>query len=94
MMGARGYRREEEPVHEVEITEDFYLGIYPVTQIQFRAWTQAQGIKHKNHFEGKEQHPAENLTWFEARRYCNWLTQLESAHLIPCLLYTSDAADE
>ena len=83
MMGARGYFPAEEPVHEVEITQDFYLGIYPVTQAQFRAWTQAQGIKHKNKFEGKDQHPAENLNWFEARRYCDWLMQLESAHLIP-----------
>ena len=45
MMGARGYEHDEEPVHEVEITQDFYLGIYPVTQAQFRAWTQAQSIK-------------------------------------------------
>ena len=64
-MGARGYENDEEPVHEVEITQDFYLGIYPVTQAQFRAWTQAQGIEHKNDFEGKNQHPAENLNWFE-----------------------------
>ena len=83
MMGARGYRRDEEPVHEVEITKDFYLGIYPVTQAQFRARTQAQGIKHKNDFEGKDQHPAESLNWFEARQYCDWLMQLDNAHLIP-----------
>ena len=83
MMGARGYETNEEPVHEVEITQDFYLGVYPVTQAQFRAWTLAQGIKHKNEFEGKDQHPAENLNWHEARRYCHWLMQLDSAHLIP-----------
>ena len=83
MMGARGYSRAEEPVHEVEITQDFYLGIYPVTHAQFRAWTQAQGIEHKNKFEGKVQHPVENLNWFEARQYCHWLMQLDSTHLMP-----------
>ena len=83
MMGARGYSRAEEPVHEVEITQDFYLGIYPVTHAQFRAWTQAQSIKHENKFEGKDQHPAESLNWFEARQYCHWLMQLDSTHLMP-----------
>ena len=83
MMGARGYFPAEEPVHEVEITQDFYLGIYPVTQAQFRASTQAQGIEHENHFEGKDQHPAENMSSLGARQYCDWLMQLESAHLIP-----------
>ena len=35
-MGSRGYRAEEEPVHRVVITNDFYLGTFPVTQAQYR----------------------------------------------------------
>ena len=82
-MGARGYDANEEPVHEVEITQDFYLGVYPVTQAQFRAWTASENIDHTNDFEGRDQNPAENMDWHEARQYCQWLMQLDSASSLP-----------
>lgn len=81
MMGARGYRSAEEPVHEVEISQDFYIGVYPVTQAQFRAWTQAEIIEHENHFKGCNQNPAENLTWIQAIQFCRWLTGHNSGRL-------------
>jgi formylglycine-generating enzyme required for sulfatase activity len=75
-MGARGEYTDEEPVHRVEITRVFYLGITPVTQAQFGAWTQACGIEHENGFPDRPDHPAENMDWFSAVAYCRWLQEL------------------
>ncbi|MFK7891087.1 MAG: formylglycine-generating enzyme family protein, partial [Granulosicoccus sp.] len=73
LMGSRGNLRYEEPVHLVEILYDFYLGIYPVTQKQFAVWTQQAGVEHENGFPGNDSHPAEDMDWFQARQYCDWL---------------------
>jgi formylglycine-generating enzyme required for sulfatase activity len=93
-MGQRGVFPNEEPVHEVLIPEDFYLAIYPVTQMQFAAWTQSpayrlwfaphqhnirssssghEAVPHQNRFAGRSYHPAEQVTWWEAQAYTQWL---------------------
>jgi formylglycine-generating enzyme required for sulfatase activity len=80
-MGARGNHREndwdknQEPIHRVEITRDFYLGAFPVTQQQFRAFTEATGVTHENGFSGGSLLPAENMDWHQAAAYSQWLTQ-------------------
>jgi formylglycine-generating enzyme required for sulfatase activity len=74
-MGSRGMGRlegwfnNEEPVHWVEITQPFWMAETPVTQAQFGAWRP----EHENHFSGRPEHPAENLTWDEAREFSGWL---------------------
>ncbi len=75
LMGSRGNYVDEEPVHLVEIPDDFYLGIYPVTQQQFAVWTKQAGVDHENDLLGNNTHPAENMSWFEAKQYCDWLTR-------------------
>jgi formylglycine-generating enzyme required for sulfatase activity len=72
-MGSRGYHPDEEPVHRVRITHGFWLGETPVTQAQFAVWTRAAGEPHENHFSGRPEHPAENLDWRQANRFCAWL---------------------
>jgi len=74
-MGSRGSSRVEEPVHRVRIPDGFWLGETPVTQAQFGVWTDAEGIEHENSFPGRPDHPAENMTWWQAIAYCAWLTQ-------------------
>ena len=51
----------------------FYLGVFPVTQAQFRL----RPHSHRHYFsgEGKERWPAENMTWYEANDYCDWLQE-------------------
>ena len=75
LMGARGHHEDEEPAHLVAIPFDYYLGKYPVTQRQFAVWTELASVEHKNGFEGKPQNPAENLNWFEACQFCEWLQE-------------------
>ena len=75
LIGARGQYDDEEPAHLVTIPFDYYLGKYPVTQRQFAVWTELASVEHKNGFEGKPQNPAENLNWFEACQFCEWLQE-------------------
>ncbi|MCP5024185.1 MAG: formylglycine-generating enzyme family protein, partial [bacterium] len=59
----------------------------PVTQAQFRLWTETDEYgkwfknnqkelelrsHHSNHYSG-DRNPAESLSWWEARSYCKWL---------------------
>ena len=87
-MGQRGMYHDEEPVHQVRITHEFFLGQFPVTQAQFAAWTGSRAYqtwlagpgkklgeeRHKNDFPGNSSHPAENLNWHAATAFCAWLT--------------------
>jgi len=77
LMGSRGGRLEEEPRHRVVLSRPFYLGTVPVTQEQFACWK----VGHENHFKGKPDHPAEKVTWREARDFCRWVQDRYSACL-------------
>lgn len=85
-IGARGFGRNEEPPHVVELTAAFFLGTFPVTQAEFGVWTAEAGMYHANHFRDKPDHPAESLDWDQAMRFCAWLTvtradQLPEGHM-------------
>jgi len=72
-MGSRWGHSSEEPVHEVCIPFDFYLGQFPVTQQQFAVWTNATDLDHKNRFAGNDNNPAESMNWDESVQFCAWL---------------------
>ena len=83
LMGSRGRMSWEEPVHEVRIPFDFYLGKFPVTQQQFAVWANATDLDHKNHFFYHKNHfpyndhnPAERMSWDDSVRFCIWLSDL------------------
>ena len=73
LMGARGYFSVEEPVHEVSIPFDFYLGIYPVTQRQYSIWARLNDIKVDWFHTVGDFHPAYSVDWFSANQFCQWL---------------------
>ncbi|MCP5520955.1 MAG: formylglycine-generating enzyme family protein [Verrucomicrobiales bacterium] len=85
LMGSRGNQNNEEPRHRVIIPAPFLLGTTPVTQAQFAAWTDSEHYAdwreqngeepHENHFVGNPDHSAENLSWNEARAFCDWLNR-------------------
>jgi len=70
-MGSRDVHSAEQPVHRVAFEDGFWLGETPVTQCQYAACFP----EHKNEFHGNENHPAEELSWQDSRRYCQWLNQ-------------------
>jgi formylglycine-generating enzyme required for sulfatase activity len=59
----------EQPRHEVRLTRSFYLGVTEVTQGQYRTIT---GESPSN-FKGSDDLPVEQVSWFDAVKYCNAL---------------------
>ena len=72
-------RRANETLLTVEISRPFYLAVREVTNREFRAF-------HKGHRSGSagsanleiDHHPAVRVSWDNAARYCNWLSEQES----------------
>lgn len=73
------WRSEDETQHTV-IVSDFYMSIYEVTQAEYAEVTG----NNPSSFSG-ENLPVENVTWMDAVRYCNALSEregLEPAYII------------
>jgi formylglycine-generating enzyme required for sulfatase activity len=64
---------DEKPQHRVRITRPFYLGACPVTQAQYQA---VMG-ENPSHFKDQPESPVENLSWYDAVRFCNRLSERE-----------------
>ena len=79
-----GYE-DEHPQHEVRITQPFYLGVTEVTQAQYEAvmdsnpsWFESTGHgKDKVAGQSTSQHPVENVSWLDAVKFCNKLSEME-----------------
>ncbi|MBN1149057.1 MAG: SUMF1/EgtB/PvdO family nonheme iron enzyme [Anaerolineales bacterium] len=71
----------EKPQHSVSLDE-YWIGQYPVTNAQYRAFVQATKHRPPSHWEegeipqGKEQHPVVNVSWENARAFCQWASQV------------------
>ncbi len=67
-----GRKPDEGPQHTVELTRPFYLGIYEVTQDEYR---QLMGINPSTRKppegQSETQYPVDNVTWFDAIEFCN-----------------------
>jgi len=65
----------EQPQHEVHLPE-YWLGRYPVTVAQFRAFVTESGFKpgDPDCLRGLPNHPVVWVSWHEALAYCDWLT--------------------
>ena len=87
-MGQRGGAPDEEPVHRVEIPEPFLIGVWPVTQKQYRLMAEqcaeelaaiegnrgASPSQLPEHGKG-DRYPVESVSWDDASCICDWLTR-------------------
>jgi formylglycine-generating enzyme required for sulfatase activity len=72
-------RRANETLRDVELTRPYYISTREVSNAQFRKFK-------ANHRSGQVQghnlevdhHPAVNVGWEDAARYCNWLSEQDS----------------
>lgn len=64
---------DEKPLHRVEITQAFYLGVFPVTQTEYQ---KVMGLN-PSHFKDHDRSPVEGVTWLNAVAFCNKLSELE-----------------
>lgn len=62
--------------HEVTLT-DYYIARYPVTVAQFQAFVEDSGYQPEDNssVRGVANHPVMGITWYEALKYCDWLTE-------------------
>jgi uncharacterized protein (TIGR02996 family) len=78
------HRDQDEEQHEVEITRPFYLGAYLVTQEQYRQVTGLEPSRFAETGVNKDDvpeletrdFPVENVSWNEAVRFCELLSEL------------------
>jgi formylglycine-generating enzyme required for sulfatase activity len=75
-------RRDDEYQHEVEITQPFYAGIYPVTQEQYQrvmgvnpSWYSSTGGGKVTRID-THPFPVESVTWDETTEFCRRLSEL------------------
>ena len=76
---------DEKPQHRVQISRQFYLGIHEVTQAQYKAvmgnnpsWFSANGAgKDKVAGQSTDRHPVQNVSWLNAVKFCNKLSEKE-----------------
>ncbi len=66
---------DEAPVRRVSLTREFLLGVYPVTQDQYR---RLMGGAARPYFDGNPAAPMENVTWLDAIHFCNALSEVEN----------------
>lgn len=76
LMGAKGYSKHEQPVHEVFIGP-FQLGETEVTWQQYRLCIDAGFCSHKMADEGlgRSEHPVINVSWYNVQTYITWLNK-------------------
>jgi formylglycine-generating enzyme required for sulfatase activity len=83
MMGSpkdeKDRREDEGPQHRVRITKPFYLGVYTVTQKQYKevrgenpSWFSKEGGgRNRVKDEGStDDFPVENVSWHDAKKFC------------------------
>lgn len=75
-----GWFESEQPQHKVYLDE-FQIAKYPVTNAQYQAFVQDAKHRTPGHWSGETfaeelaSHPVVNVTWEDADKYCEWLTQ-------------------
>jgi len=84
-MGADSIGQDEDaylgqPRHQVYLPE-FWMARTPVTNTQYQAYIEATKANPPSLWEGgkalrgTENHPVVSVSWEDARRYCDWLTE-------------------
>ncbi|MEW6238625.1 MAG: formylglycine-generating enzyme family protein [Candidatus Omnitrophota bacterium] len=72
-LGEKGRGEDEGPQTEIEITKDFYLGKYEVTQAQ---WKIIMNGENPSHFGGNVNLPVDSVSWDECQAFIQKLNDL------------------
>ena len=71
-------RRTNETQHSVTLQRPFYLAVHEVTNARFNAFMPSHHSgSYRGHDLSAPELPAVNLSWADAVRYCNWLSEQE-----------------
>jgi formylglycine-generating enzyme required for sulfatase activity len=77
-MGSKNGSSDEQPVHWVEISKDFYMGVYEVTVGAYKKYVDEKG----GHFEPRYNKQGDNaaitgVSWEDAQGFISWLNEKE-----------------
>lgn len=84
-MGTDGGEKDEAPRHQVYL-DTYFIGKYPVTNLQYQAYVQFEKVRSPEHWLGsqtsqvKAYHPVVFVSWDDAVAYCKWLTKTTARH--------------
>ncbi|HRW94125.1 MAG TPA: SUMF1/EgtB/PvdO family nonheme iron enzyme [Thermotogota bacterium] len=69
---------DDEPIHEVELTYDYWIGRYPVVFGEYDQYCQEKGLELPEDWGwGRGSRPVIFVGWNDAIGYCNWLSERE-----------------
>ncbi|HPE70328.1 MAG TPA: SUMF1/EgtB/PvdO family nonheme iron enzyme [Thermotogota bacterium] len=69
---------DDETVHRVTLTYDYWIGKYEVTFEEYDAYCEEMGkAKPWDRSSRRGNQPVENVSWWDAIAYCNWLSEQE-----------------
>ncbi len=85
LKGDADFEDDEKPQHRVVISSPFYLGVYEINQAQYQAvmgnnpsyLSSNGGGKDKIAGQSSDRHPVENVSWLDAVKFCNKLSEME-----------------
>lgn len=72
LMGAENSGSDEKPVHEVKISQSFYLSQYLITQSQ---WEEIMG-SNPSYFKGDKRLPVEKVSWIDVQEFIKRMNSL------------------
>lgn len=69
---------DEQPVHQVSISNSFHIGIYQVTNAQYEEFEPAhRELRGKVGFSQDDDEAVVFVDWHDATRFCEWLSEKE-----------------
>jgi formylglycine-generating enzyme required for sulfatase activity len=82
LMGSNNGRDDEKPQHTVDISYDYWVARFPVTNKQYDMYVKAKNIKHPiDKWQKNKNDPIAWVSWDDAMEYCQWLNILLKAEL-------------
>ncbi|MBI5935439.1 MAG: SUMF1/EgtB/PvdO family nonheme iron enzyme [Chloroflexi bacterium] len=82
LMGSNDGDNVEKPQHTVDISYDYWMARFPLTNELYNTYVKAKGIKHPiDGWEKKKDHPVTYVKWNDTMSYCQWLNNLFKGEL-------------
>jgi formylglycine-generating enzyme required for sulfatase activity len=81
LMGSDNGQENERPVHQVTINRPFYMGIYVITQGQWKAIMHTEPWKGMGHAQEDDDNPAVFVSWYDAQDFSSKLSEIDDQNV-------------
>ncbi|MBN1292586.1 MAG: formylglycine-generating enzyme family protein, partial [Candidatus Latescibacteria bacterium] len=72
---------DERPVHHVTLTKPFLMAVTEVTNVQYEQFDPShKAYRGKFGLNGGDNEPVVFVSWYDAVKFCEWLTKKENKH--------------